>query len=101
MLSYWVKRFMGGTSFFSTFKNHVEKVSSSRNLLQDLDRPQIELHMLWSCLSLPKINQLLLTVLPGKADQQLFIFDQRLLNSFSSSPIHQIPIVLVVKLLFL
>ena len=47
----------------------------NQGLLQDLNNPQVELHLLRSCLGFCKINNLLRTVTPGTADQHWSRFD--------------------------
>ena len=49
--------------------------------LIDLNDPQIELHLLRSCLSLCKLNHLLRSTPPGKVDNQLSRFDTGLHHS--------------------
>ena len=65
----------------AVFQKHVNTVTKAQNHLIDTDNPQIECHLLRSCLSLPKIDQLLRTVLPGKATQKRYLFYQCLRHS--------------------
>ena len=70
-----------GDFYDQAFQLRISKVLEAQNRLIDIDNLQIELHLLRSCLALPKINHLLHTVPPGKAPQQLLLFDKRLRHS--------------------
>ena len=50
----------------AVFQKHINTVTKAQNHLIDNNNPQIEFHLLRSCLSLSKINHLLHTVSPGK-----------------------------------
>ena len=52
--------------------------------LGDLDDPQVELHLLWSCLSQCKLNYLLQTLPPGSALEAFKQFDMGLHHSLES-----------------
>ena len=65
----------------AVFQKHINTVTKAQNHLIDIDNPQIEFHLLRTCLSLPKINHLLRTVPPGKATQKRYLFDQCLRRS--------------------
>ena len=69
----------GSDSFFdATFGRKIDKVLSCQGHLTDFEDPQVELHLLRSCMSLCKVNHLLRTVPSDKAKLQLERFD----NSF-------------------
>ncbi|XP_062514229.1 WD repeat-containing protein on Y chromosome-like [Corticium candelabrum] len=59
------------------FRRQISKVLEAQKCLIDINNPQIELHLLRSCLALLKINHLR-TVAPDKATQQLLLFDKGL-----------------------
>ena len=63
------------TLFDATFGRKIDKVLSCQGHLTDLEDPQVELHLLRSCMSLCKVNHLLRTV---KAKLQLERFDSSL-----------------------
>ena len=70
---------LGSNTFFDmSFAKRVDKVISCQEHLSDLEDPQVELHLLRSCLSLCKINHLLRTVPPERVQTQLNRFDQGL-----------------------
>ena len=52
--------------------------------VRDLDDPQVELHLLCSCLGVCKLNHLLRTIPPGSVDSELQRFDDNLRRSLSS-----------------
>ena len=70
--------------FDSFFKTRIDTVLEAQDRLTDLDNPQVELHLLRSCLSLCKLNHLLRTVPPGVADSQLARFDRGLRHALGS-----------------
>ena len=58
----------GSPEFLSTFVGSVvDRVSVLQERLRDLDDPQVELHLLRSCLGVCKLNHLLRTIPPGSA----------------------------------
>ena len=60
----------GSIDFYNDFiARRVDSVLQNQSLLQDLNNPQVEIHLLRSCLGFCKINNLLRTVTPGTADQ--------------------------------
>ena len=65
----------------STLAKVVDKVLNSQNHLQDLDNPQVELHLLRSCLGSCKLNSLLRTVPPSLGSDQFVRFDKGLRRS--------------------
>ena len=72
------------TSFFASFVSTVvDKVSALQGHLQDLGNPQVELHLLHSCLGVCKVNRLLRTVPPDSMLPQLQLFDSNLHYSLS------------------
>jgi len=74
----------GSAEFFESFPGkRVDKVLASQAHLADLDDPQVELHLLRSCLGLCKVVSLLRTTPPGSIDHQLQRFDDGLRSSFS------------------
>ena len=64
--------------FDACIAKRVDKIFSCQDHLSDLGDPQIELHLLCSCLSLCKINYLLRTVPFSRLKSQLVRFDQGL-----------------------
>ena len=72
----------GSEKFFQAcFSKKIKKIWECQETLPSLEKPQVELHLLRSCLSLCKINHLLRTVPPDKAPSQLHEFDVNLLRS--------------------
>ena len=70
------KEFWGSPEFLSTFVGSVvDRVSVLQERLRDLDDPQVELHLLRSCLGVCKLNHLLRTIPPGSVDSELQRFD--------------------------
>ena len=66
----------GTDDFYSAvIGKRVDSVLEDQSLLPDLNNPQVELHLLRSCLSLCKINNLLRTVPPGITDNHWTRFD--------------------------
>ena len=61
--------------FDEFFKQRVDHILHCQSKLSDLDDPQIEMHLLRSCLSLCKLNHLLRTTPPAVAQIQLERFD--------------------------
>ena len=61
----------------------VEKVSALQGHLQDLMNPQVELHLVHSCLGVCKVNHLLCTIPPDSILPQLQLFDDNLRHSLS------------------
>ena len=53
----------------------IEKIIEAQSHLSDLDHPQVELILLYSCLNVCKINNLLYTVVPGLVDDEVTKFD--------------------------
>ena len=75
----------GSPEFLSTFVGSVvDRVSVLQERLRDLDDPQVELHLLRSCLGVCKLNHLLQTIPPGSVDSELQRFDDNLRRSLSS-----------------
>ena len=74
----------GSDSFFSSF---VAKTMTQINTLQstilELDDPQVELHILRSCLSVCKVNHLLRTVPPQLLASHLTTFDNNVRTTLS------------------
>ena len=67
--------------FQNCFSKRIDKIWECQQNHQSLENPQVELHLLRSCLSLCKINHLLKTVPPDKATSQLWLFDVNLRKS--------------------
>ena len=67
--------FRSDSFFMSSTAKRIDKVLLCRNHLQDLQDPQVELHLLRTCLSICKINHLLRTVSHDKISLQLSRFD--------------------------
>ncbi|XP_062511254.1 uncharacterized protein LOC134187153 [Corticium candelabrum] len=65
----------------STLAKVVAKVLNSQSHLQDLDNPQVELHLLRSCLGSCTLNSLLRTVPPSLGSDQFVHFDKGLRRS--------------------
>ena len=66
----------GSDRFFDTFlAKRIDKVRCLQDLLPDLKDPQIELHLLRSCMGVCKINHLLRTVPSNRVEKQLVRFD--------------------------
>ena len=63
----------------------MEKAFDAQSHLSELNNPQVELHLLRSCLSICKINHLLRTVTPGLLDVELTQFDKSLRHSLERS----------------
>ena len=75
----------GSPEFLSTFVGSVvDRVSVLQERLRNLDDPQVELHLLRSCLGVCKLNHLLRTIPPGSVDSELQRFDDNLRRSLSS-----------------
>ena len=74
----------GSSSYFTSFVSAViDKVSALQGHLQDLENPQVELHLLRSCLGVCKVNHFLRTVPPNSILPQLQLFDSNLRYSLS------------------
>ena len=76
--------------------NKVDKVLAMQDHLDDLEDPQVELHLLWSCLDLCKVMFLLRTLPPGSAPEAFKRFDaglrrslERITNSSLDDPAWQ------------
>ena len=65
----------------STLAKVVDKVLNSQSHLQDLNNPQVQLHLLRSCLGSCKLNSLLRTVPPSLGSDQFVRFDKGLRRS--------------------
>ena len=66
----------GTKSFFdSSCGKRIDKVLNCQNHLQDLQDPQVELHLLRSCLGICNVNHLLRSVLCDRFSLQLIRFD--------------------------
>ena len=75
----------GSPEFLSAFVGSVvDRVSALQERLRDLGDPQVELHLLHSCLGVCKLNHLLRTIPPGCVDSELLRFDDNLRHSLSS-----------------
>ena len=75
----------GSPEFLSAFVGSVvDRVSALQERLRDLGDPQVELHLLRSCLGVCKLNHLLRTIPPGCVDSELLRFDDNLRHSLSS-----------------
>ena len=61
----------------------IEKVFALQERLQDLGNPQVELHLLRSCLGVCKVNYLLHTIPPATIMSQLQLFDRYLRDALS------------------
>ena len=70
--------------FNRCFAKNVDKVLSCQQHLSDIEDPQVELHLLRSCLSICKVNHLLHSVLPDRAKDRLYIFDHGLRHSLET-----------------
>ena len=57
---------------------------SCQQHLSDFEDPQVELHLLRSCLSICKVNHLLRSVPPDRAKDQLYRFDHGLRHSLET-----------------
>ena len=81
----------GDESFFQKLVNQsITKVLYLWSLIVDLEDPQVELHLLGSCLGVCKINHLLRTVPSNLISDQLTLFDCNLhlsLSEIIGSPI--------------
>ena len=74
----------GPPGVFAAFVDSViERVSVLQGRLRDLDNPQVELHLLCSCLGVCKLNHLLHMVSPDSILPQLRLFDGNLCHSLS------------------
>ena len=74
----------GTADFFKSFvATQVEKTMELQSHLGDLEDPQVELHLLRSCLGTCKIGHLLRTVPAGSADEHLRHFDEGLRSTLS------------------
>ena len=72
----------GSDIFFqNTVTKQIDKVLDIQSHLNDIDNPQVELHLLRSCLSVCKVHHLLRTVTPGLADSEFSRFDRGLRQS--------------------
>ena len=69
--------------FDSFVATHVDKTLELQSHLGDLEDPQVELHLLRSCLSTYKIGHLLQTIPLAAADEQLQRFDVDLRSTLS------------------
>ena len=75
----------GSDDFFHDYLSfRIDKVLQAQNHLQDLEDPQIELHLLRSCLSICKVNHLLRSVTPGVGTNALIHFDEGLRHSLGA-----------------
>ena len=76
---------VGSDYFFDDFfKARVNRILEAQSHLSDLDDPQIELHLLRSCLSVCKLNHLLRTTPPDRVLGQLQRFDEGLRHSLQA-----------------
>ena len=74
----------GPPGVFAAFVDSViERVSVLQGSLWDLDNPQVELHLLRSCLGVCKLNHLLRMISPDSILPQLWLFDSNLCHSLS------------------
>ena len=75
----------GSAEFFeNSVAKKVEKILEMQMYLEDLDDPQVELHLLRSCLSQCKLNYLLRTLPPGSVVEAFKRFDLGLRHSLES-----------------
>ena len=72
---------MSDIFFQNTVAKRIDKVLDSQSHLNDIDDPQVELHLLRSCLSVCKVNHLLQTVTPGLTESEFSHFDRGLRQS--------------------
>ena len=64
----------GSDSFFQNMvTKQIDKVLDIQSHLNDIDNPQVELHLLCSCLSVCNVNHLLRTVMPGLTDSEVLV----------------------------
>ena len=76
---------VGTDTFFDEFfKARVDYVLDAQSHLSDLDDPQVEIHLLRSCMSICKLNHLLRTTPPDKVAAQLLRFDEGLRHSLQT-----------------
>ena len=76
---------VGINHFFDNFfQTRVSKVLDAQSHLSELNDPQVELHLLRSCLSLCKLNHLLRTTPPNKVMHQLHRYDEGLRHSLQT-----------------
>ena len=76
---------VGSDDFFDDFfKARVNRILEPQSHLSDLDDPQVELHLLRSCLSICKLNHLLRTTPPDRVLVQLQRFDEGLRHSLQA-----------------
>ena len=69
----------GSATFYAASVNTlVQRVQSLHHLIPDLQDPQVEMHLLRSCLGVCRINHILRSVPPGPILQQLHDFDSSL-----------------------
>ena len=69
----------GSSDYFLSFVGKaVNKVASLQDCLEGLGNPQVELHLLQSCLGVCKLNHLLRTISPNCAISQLEVFNYNL-----------------------
>ena len=74
----------GTSDFIKSFvATQVGRILELQSCLGDLEDPQVELHLLRSCLSTGKIRHLLRTVPPGSADEHFRHFDEGLRSTLS------------------
>ena len=70
--------------FDNFFQNRVSKVLDAQSHLSELNAPQVELHLLRSCLSLCKLNHLLRTTPPDNIMHHLHRYDEGLRHSLQT-----------------
>ena len=76
---------VGTDTFFDEFfKARVDYVLDAQSHLSDLDDPQVEIHLLRSCMSICKLNHLLRTTPPDTVAAQLLRFDEGLRHSLQT-----------------
>ena len=72
----------GSDSFFiDSVGRRVDKVLNCQDHLMDLEDPQVEIHLLRSCLGVCKLNHILRTVPTYRIDQELVRFDSGVRHS--------------------
>ena len=75
----WGAPICGTDSFFaSSVSKRVNRILVCQDQLPDLDVPQVELHLLHSCLGLCKLNHIIRTVPMNKISEELVCFDASL-----------------------
>ena len=71
--------------FIKYFSDRVDKVLEAQGILTDLENSQVKLHLLWSCLSVCKINHLRRTVPGHFITKQLCRFASGMRHAFTMS----------------